>query len=291
MDLFSTTIILFIAILTMTTAHPTNLTSILIPLYIYPTPGAWDPLYSIITAYPTQPFTVIVNPDSGPGPKRFPDDSYIDGVVKLKVFKNVRVIGYVHASYTARKLEDVCKDVDTYTGWDRYPRSDISVDGIFVDEAPDNVGKDGRNLNYMKSVRSRILENFNGIGKSGFTMTNPGVIVDKRFYESSITDAVVSFEDTLKNYYAPGKLEVSKDMTKSPGTPSEMQAIIVTSVDGSPARERYILNKLVERGIGFVYFTTDPDYQKFGTDLAIFVDQVARSNGLVEGKVKVGSGL
>ncbi|KAF3308494.1 hypothetical protein TWF173_001195 [Orbilia oligospora] len=263
-----------------TVSFTTNLTSILIPLYIYPTPGAWDPLYRVITAYPTQLFTIIVNPDSGPGPKRFPDESYREGVTKLKAFKNVRIIGYVHVSYTARKLEDVCQDIDRYVGWDEYKSGKISVDGIFVDEAPEDVGKDDISLRYMQKVRKRISARFHRIGKSGFTMINPGVIADKRFYEAT-ADAVVSYEDRLVNYYAPEKLQTSKDQNKSPGTPPKMQAIIVTSVDGSDARKRYLLKKVVERRIGFVYFTTDLDYQKFGTDLVLLVDKVARSNGLV----------
>lgn len=55
----------------------------------------------------------------------------------------------------------------------------------------------------------------------------------------------------------------------------------MTSVNGSQARERYLLRKVLERGIGFVYSTVDPDYQKFGTDLVLLVDEMARSNGLV----------
>ena len=63
-------------------------------------------------------FTIIVNPHSGPGSEHFPDESYIDGIVKLEKFKNMRVIGYVHVSYTARKAEDVRKDINKYVGWD-----------------------------------------------------------------------------------------------------------------------------------------------------------------------------
>ncbi|KAF3191192.1 hypothetical protein TWF225_001352 [Orbilia oligospora] len=203
---FSTLLLLtFLATVITTMAavsSTTSLTSILIPLYIYPTPNAWDLLYQVITVYPTQPFTIIVNPGSGPGSKRFPDESYREGITKLKTFKNVRIIGYVHVSYIARKLEDVCQDIDRYVGWDEYKNGKISVDSIFVDEAPEDVGKDAISL-------------------SGFTMINPGVIADKRFYEAT-ADAVVSYEDRLVNYYAPGKLQTSKDQNKSPGTPSRM---------------------------------------------------------------------
>ncbi|KAK6504542.1 hypothetical protein TWF481_006483 [Arthrobotrys musiformis] len=262
-----------------------SLTSVLIPLYIYPAPGAWGPLYKVVATYPAQPFTVIINPHSGPGGERFPNATYIDAIIKLKKFQNVRVIGYVHVSYGARKIEEVCQDVDRYVGWVEHihgvEKVGIAMDGIFVDEAPaDILGKNGSdNLKYMQSLRSRILKRFRGIAKDGFTMTNPGIIADKQFYE--FADAVVSFEDRLANYYSPGKLQTSKDMSKSPGTAPGKQAIIVTSFDGTEARERHLLTQVVERGIGFVYFTTDSDYQNFGADLTVLVDQVARSNGLV----------
>ncbi|KAK6501034.1 hypothetical protein TWF506_003789 [Arthrobotrys conoides] len=232
MYFFTLLLILLTTVITTTTAassSSTSLTSILIPLYIYPTPKAWDSLYHVITAYPTQPFTIIVNPDSGPGSTRFPDESYTEGILKLKKFKNVRLIGYVHVSYTSRKVQDVWKDIDKYVGWDAYKKGAISLDGIFVDEAPEDVGTGDVKLKYMQMVRKRVLNGFRGIGKSGFTMINPGVIADRRFYGLT-ADAVISFEDRLVNYYAPGKLLTSKDMNKSPGAPSKMQAIIVTSV-------------------------------------------------------------
>ncbi|KAK6528604.1 hypothetical protein TWF281_009842 [Arthrobotrys megalospora] len=280
MHLLTTLLTLFLTVITtMTDAVPTSFTSILIPLYIYPTPGAWDPLYQAIAAFPAQPFTIIVNPDSGPGAGRFPDANYVAGITRLKKFHNVRLIGYVHVSYTARKLSDVYQDVDRYAEWAAYGPGDISLDGIFVDEAPEVVGNDGVNLRYMQKVRNRILSKFHGIHKAGFTMTNPGVITDKQFY--AFTDSLVSYEDTLANYCAPGTLQTSKDLTKSPGTPPGMQGIIVTSFNRSEERELSMLDRVVERGIGFVYFTTDPDYQKFGADLLLLVEEVAKENGLI----------
>jgi Spherulation-specific family 4 len=42
-------------------------TQVLLPLYIYPLTGVWDPVYDAIAAYPDLLFRVIVNVDSGPG--------------------------------------------------------------------------------------------------------------------------------------------------------------------------------------------------------------------------------
>ncbi|KAF3932605.1 Spherulin-4 [Dactylellina cionopaga] len=262
----------------MSTSTSYSFTSILIPLYIYPSPGAWDPLFKIIKNYGQQPFTVIVNPDSGPGTARFPDSNYVAGIIKLKSFRNVRVIGYVHVSYTSRNISEVCDDIDKYADWAAHPTADIRVSGVFVDEAPAEVGNEDGNLNYMSNVHDRVLQSFGAIGQDGFTMTNPGTIADKGFYQ--FADAVVSFESPLSSYYAPDTLQTSKDLSKSAGTAASLQGIIVTAFDGSEARERYMLHAVVARGIGYVYFTRDPDYQKFGTDLKLLVGEVAKRNGL-----------
>lgn len=45
-------------------------TNILLPLYFYPSPGAWDVVDSAASTYPDVTFYAIVNPNSGPGPNR-----------------------------------------------------------------------------------------------------------------------------------------------------------------------------------------------------------------------------
>ncbi|KAF3928660.1 Spherulin-4 [Arthrobotrys entomopaga] len=255
-------------------------TSILIPLYVYPSVGAWDPLYNVIDSYPQQPFTVIINPNSGPGTSQFPDASYIAGVAKLKTFRNVKLIGYVHVSYTTRNVADVCADISKYAGWASYKAASIALSGIFVDEAPSEVGSRNVNLLYMRRVRNSVLQSFNAISQPGFTMTNPGTIADRQFY--AYADSIVSYESPLSNYYDPDTLQTSIDMSKSAGTSGALQSIIVTSFTGSETRERYLLDNVVQRGIGEVYFTRDADYQAFGSDIFILVDEIARRNGLVD---------
>lgn len=41
--------------------------SVMLPLYVYPESGAWDPVYKAISTNSGVKFYVIVNPDSGPG--------------------------------------------------------------------------------------------------------------------------------------------------------------------------------------------------------------------------------
>jgi hypothetical protein len=45
-------------------------TDVLLPLYVYPSTGAWDAVYNAAAAYPDVTFRLIVDPDSGPGAGR-----------------------------------------------------------------------------------------------------------------------------------------------------------------------------------------------------------------------------
>ena len=74
---------------------------VLLPLYIYPSPTAWAPVYDAVQNNPTVKFQIVVNPNSGPGAYP-PDASYIDGVSKLNSYPNVLTIGYVATTYGQR---------------------------------------------------------------------------------------------------------------------------------------------------------------------------------------------
>lgn len=90
---------------------------VLVPLYIYPFPTAWDPLYLAVDTHPELDFLVVVNPGSGPGPGVLPDANYIEALARLTAAPNVKVIGYVHCSYGKRLLDQLVADVSAYRGW------------------------------------------------------------------------------------------------------------------------------------------------------------------------------
>lgn len=100
---------------------------ILLPLYIYPTPSAWEPLYLAAAAHPELDFFVVVNPGNGPGPGALPDANYVEALARLTGLHNVKVIGYVHCSYGNRLLDDIVADVTTYRGWTE--ASELEGDG------------------------------------------------------------------------------------------------------------------------------------------------------------------
>lgn len=91
---------------------------VLVPLYIYPSPEAWAPLYRSAEAHPELDFYVVVNPSNGPGDGVLPDANYADALGRLTALHNVKVVGYVHCTYGQRPAEAIVEDVERYRGWE-----------------------------------------------------------------------------------------------------------------------------------------------------------------------------
>jgi hypothetical protein len=93
-----------------------------------------------IANHPRQNFTIILNPNSGPGSSPYPSDDYTSQIQKLNTFPNVQTLGYVHTSYAQRDIQSVLTDIATYSGWSKGSANadmpGFAVHGIFVDEVP-----------------------------------------------------------------------------------------------------------------------------------------------------------
>lgn len=79
-------------------------------------------------------YTIIVNPDSGPGNTSLPNDDYLPAIQRLNSYPNARTVGYVRTNYSNRALDDVLQDITTYSGWANSSQG-IQMHGIFFDEA------------------------------------------------------------------------------------------------------------------------------------------------------------
>ncbi|KAK6519447.1 hypothetical protein TWF281_003281 [Arthrobotrys megalospora] len=259
-----------------------NGTSILFPLYIYPDPGCWDRVFTAVSRHPTQHFTFVINPNSGPGPEKFPDAEYTDGIAKLNVYKNVTLIGYVHTAYGNRDLTQVITEVERYAAWATYSDVDIHVDGIFVDEAPGELGEGKAHLEYVKTLHAHTKRAFQEVGLQGYLVTNPGKIVPKTFYDYA--DSIVSYEAAFKTMIFPDTLFTSMDKKMSPGTEVERQTVLIHSFDGNRRKQGELVQMLVKKGIGEVYVTTcDPgrgegDYSRYSEYWEDFVEEMERAN-------------
>ncbi|KAK6340650.1 hypothetical protein TWF696_008974 [Orbilia brochopaga] len=256
--------------------------SILFPLYIYPDPSCWDRVLTAVSRHPDQHFTFVINPNSGPGSEKYPDSEYTDAIAKLNVYENVTLIGYVHASYGTRDPLQVISEIARYAAWSSHPEVDIHVSGIFVDEAPGELGTGKMHLDYMELLFCGVKRAFASVGLQGYLITNPGRIVDAAFYKYA--DSIVSYEAAFRTMSCPDTLFTSVDRKMSPGTATWRQSVLVHSFDGSRRQHSELVKMLVDQGVGEVYVTTcDPskgegDYSRYSDYWEDFVSEMEKAN-------------
>ncbi|KUJ13690.1 cell surface spherulin 4-like protein, partial [Mollisia scopiformis] len=154
---------------------PPNSTVIL-PLYIYPLPGAWDRLHTAISSNPTLHFIIILNPHNGPGACPLPDERYSEEIPKLNARANVTTVGYVRVDYYKRSLSDVFRDVEKYAGWVK--REGLGIGGIFLDETP-NLWEVGKG-DYLDAV-GEYVKSSTGLKGERLVIHNPGTVPDPEF--------------------------------------------------------------------------------------------------------------
>lgn len=240
-------------------------TGVIVPLYVWPGDSpqcsGWVPLFNALSANPSVPFFVIVNPDSGPGAAGSQPDasSYQGCVTKLKTYANAHLVGYVRTRYGKRSQADVQTDISTYAGW----ASTYSVQGIFFDE----VQPTSKFLSFYTSVTSSARQSFSG----ALVILNPGANVgDNSFF--SIADQIVTAED-LYSDFSPSQLSIGSS------APAAKQAVILTDAPSSPSPS--LISQLVSTdGIASLYITDDMQanggdpYDSFPSDFSSFVATV-----------------
>jgi hypothetical protein len=181
--------------------------TVLVPLYVYPSPGAWDPLFTAyatniflasddfklttprITNHPHLNFTVVVNPASGPGMEPVPDGNYTREIPKLNQHANVRTVGYVSTSYTNRNMSLALRDIETYSAWaENSTVRGLGMHGIFLDETPSQYQP--ASVQFLDTLAASIKSQ-TGFGK------DPLVSVGFLFFKSSVCS-------NLGNIKSPG---------------------------------------------------------------------------------------
>ena len=242
---------------------------IILPLYIYPSPGAWSQIFASISANPAINFSIIINPDSGPGSKAYPDSNYIAAISQLNSYHNTQLLGYVHSSNGQRSLSSVEADINTYRNWASYKGDDIHLDGIFLDEAPAEYSS--TTLNYMRAVYQYVK---NTTGKGGgsnnfqHVTANPGVIVNKRFYQYA--DTINVFEDFYSEY-TPTTLQTFLPAYRS------QSSVMIHNFSGTLAQQKALVQSLIRGGVaglfisngGINYNTVSTIWSQFCSDMRL----------------------
>jgi hypothetical protein len=118
-----------------------------------------------VTAHPDVNFTVILNPDSGPGSTQYPCDDYVSQIQRLNAYPNIQTVGYVPTAYATRNITSVLQDVSTYSGWASYATSpatttSLALHGIFFDEVVSEYSAEA--VDYMKTI-NQAVKNASGL--------------------------------------------------------------------------------------------------------------------------------
>ncbi|KAF1992690.1 hypothetical protein P154DRAFT_504550 [Amniculicola lignicola CBS 123094] len=179
--------------------------TIIVPLYIYPEPGAWDLL---VLKSKEQEFLVIINPYNGPGAFPKPNPPFLENFQKLDVFPNVRKIGYINADRGNRPNTTVLSEIETYSGWSG--TEGLAVHGIFFDQTP--VEDSLENRAYLELVFTAV-RNTTGILPPQMIVTNPGTLPNANLTlpSSHGADLTILYEgpfwDAPKHEKMKGKLK------------------------------------------------------------------------------------
>lgn len=230
-------------------------TSILVPLYVWPEDdSSWAPVFNAISSFPDVQFQVIVNPNSGPGETAYPDENIIAGVAKLNNHDNVQVIGYVHTEYAERDISVIESQVSIYSKWASYKAKNITVSGIFFDEAPRT--NDAAKISYMQTVSA--------LAKSSDLSTvvfNPGTTLEAGSVDEyfKAADLIVEFENSYSTWTTcipAEQFSSSKHYAKD--------AIILYSAPET-ADYRAVVREAQSMGLGAAYLTSTDNYMSVET--------------------------
>lgn len=177
---------------------------IIVPLYIYPTPNAWDPLFTAIRNNPTAAFTVIVNPNSGPGSSKAPNSDYAAAIKQLRgtaaANQILELVGYVATGYGKKAATKVKSEVTRYAGW---PDA-VRPDGVFFDETSTQSKWLSRYTEYVNLVKSTkwstAAKTTTKTPRTAITVLNPGTWPEDKKFFGIAADHIVVYEDKLSNF-------------------------------------------------------------------------------------------
>jgi len=154
---------------------------------------------------------VVVNPFNGPGGRPIlPDEKYQRSIAELRKYRNVSLLGYIHALYGKRDERELKHDIDIYHKWHEESLArgeEMGVDGVFIDE----VDHAGHQKEYFKSICTHAKSKKwrtgrNGIPipnktHSGYVVLNPGCDCSLDYFD--FADLIVLAESSYKSFINP----------------------------------------------------------------------------------------
>ncbi|PSN60636.1 hypothetical protein BS50DRAFT_604619 [Corynespora cassiicola Philippines] len=205
--------------------------SILLPLYIYPWPGVWDPLYWAAGNNTNLNITVVVNPCSGPCLTGLPEAPYRTEIPKLKTYPNIRTLGYVATNWANKPIADLLSEIRRYAEWAAIMNDpSMAVDGIFFDETPGPY--QWQSHDYLK-VATDEVKGSQGLGQR-LVVHNPGVLPDHTWNYLDLADITVIFEDTYAALLDAQRFHALRDFQNASKRPKSALAIMMHTIPNVP---------------------------------------------------------
>jgi len=229
------------AAVTNSTTDKGKKTSVLLPLYVYPTKWNKSDELSVLISATDGLFIAIINPSNGPDTSQNKD--YVDGIEYLYL-QNVKVIAYVYTSYTKRDKQDIYDDIDAYVNF--YGIKKLS--GIFFDEVSlQNIPEESYMKDISEYAKAKGLD---------FIVLNPGTSVNQKIIDENYYDIIVTYENPYEKYVKFTNSLTSGSKTK--------QSLLVYNYPNLSSYQNEI-QKAKDMNFDYLYFTIDTDPNPWDT--------------------------
>jgi hypothetical protein len=222
-----------------------------------------DFVHSIIKHHDTR-FTVVLNPDNGPGNATWPGASFIEAVKRINIYPNVQTVGYINIALGAMTNATAQSEIAIYAGWSNVTEG-LALDGIYFDQTPWHNDEEDRVQSYLQGLSAAVRDNDGwSSNRTGLVVYNSGRLQDAALMETK-PDITVIFEGAYSDM--PEEQTMSTQLAAVHGG-RENYAMLVHSVPGDLGRGG--LRKIVERvrrDVEWLYVTdlTDNVYTAYGS--------------------------
>ncbi|KAI4706654.1 hypothetical protein J4E89_008721 [Alternaria sp. Ai002NY15] len=217
-----------------------GLSSVIVPLYVYPSAGAWDPFHDV---YDTVPL-----------------------LLSLLIRTGTNDMYYFQSIIVPSDLSSVLDDIAAFSFWGEYDSS-LALSGVFVDETPTQYSTDY--AVYLDSI-AQAVQDSTGL-KDDYIVHNPGALPEPRYFDETLftgPDLTVVFENSFSNWTTE-----SGELFKATGYyDREKLALLVHSTpDLSILETASTLLQLLAVGRG-IWLTGSSNYTELDGVLPAFIE-------------------
>ncbi|KAL5117887.1 hypothetical protein ACEQ8H_004205 [Pleosporales sp. CAS-2024a] len=239
--------------------------SVLIPFYVEPIDDAWDRLGDAIVKHHDVQFTVVVNPNDGPGNSTWPAAAFIAAVQGISIYPNVQLLGYVNTLNGTMPNATVRTEIATYAAWSNVTK-DLGLHGVYFDQTPAVDDGSGATRSYLHNISATVRDTQGWAhGRSGLVAHNARRVPAAELLHDSRPDIVVVFEGAYRDMPPQHALSAALASTHR-GRQSFSMLVHSVPPDLGRGGLRRIIER-VRRDVEWLYVTdvTDQMYTSYPT--------------------------